>query len=256
MSFEFATLLLIIMLSLLVVRAGAVALTMTGLSLDSARFQALSAFSGVGFTTSESEAIVGHAARRRIISVLMLLGNAGLFSALGALIVGLGADRTDDTFRSLVFLILGCVVLLVLSKVRFLNRILNALLQRLFVGLRELRLYDYEEILHVDKGYSVYHIQVEAGSWLADQTLRELAMISEGVLVLSVLRASGETLATPGPHTCLRAEDVLLCYGREDDLKTLAGRPGGDAGQTCHQEAVERQRLFRAKESAEDLHSA
>ncbi|MDG1498867.1 MAG: hypothetical protein P8N31_01650 [Planctomycetota bacterium] len=220
MSFEFATLLLIIMLSLLVVRAGAVALTMTGLSLDAARFQSLSAFSGVGFTTSESEAIVGHAARRRIISLLMLLGNAGLFSALGALIVGLGADRTDDTFRSIVFLILGCVVLLFLSKVRFLNHILNALLQKLFVG------------------------------------LRELAMISEGVLVLSVLRASGETLATPGPHTSLQAEDVLLCYGREEDLKTLSSRPGGGTGNACHQEAVERQRLFRAKESAEDPHSA
>ncbi|MFT4709068.1 MAG: hypothetical protein ACI9D0_001038 [Bacteroidia bacterium] len=255
MSFEFATLLLIIMISLLVVRAGSVALTMTGLSQDTARFQSLSAFSGVGFTTSESESIVGHAARRRIISVLMLLGNAGLFSALGALIVGLGAERTADTMRSLVFLILGCVVLLILSRVRFLNHMINAVLQKLFVGLRELRIYDYEEILQVDKGYAVYHIQVEAGKWLADSTLRELAMISEGVLVLNVLRSNGETLATPGPHTCLRAEDVLLCYGREADLKTLASRPGGDEGNTCHQEAVERQRLFRAKESAEDLHS-
>ena len=185
----------------------------------------------------------------------MLLGNAGLFSALGALIVGLGSDRTDNTLYSIIYVILGCAVLLVLSKVRFLNRMLNAVLRKLFVGLRELRVYDYEEILQVDKGYAVYHIQVEAGSWLADRTLRELSMIAEGILVLSVLRSSGEALATPGPHTCLRTDDVLLCYGREEDLQTLGRRPGGETGQARHQEAVERQRLFRAKESAEDLHS-
>ena len=256
MSFEFATLLLIIMLSVLAVRAGAVALSMTGLSMDAAQFQSLSAFTGVGFTTSESESIVGHAARRRIISVLMLLGNAGLFSALGALIVGLGAERDEGSLNSLLFLILGCIVLLLLSKVRFLNRILNAFLQKMFEGLRDLHIHDYEEILQMNKGYSVYHVPVEPKSWLADSTLRELAMIGEGVLVLSVARANGETLATPGPNTCLRADDVLLCYGRETDLQSLSGRPGGHTGATAHTNAVERQRLFRAQESAEDLQSS
>ncbi len=252
MSPEFAALLLIILLSVLVVRAGAVALTMTGLATDSAHFQALSAFTGTGFTTSESESIVGHAARRRIISALMLLGNAGLFSALGALLVGLSREGTEDFIGSISLLILGIVLLLVLSKIAILNKALTHVLQLLFVRLRDLRIHDYEEILQVNKGYAVYHIPVDPGSWLADKSLRELAMISEGILVLSVDRAGGDTLATPGPNTCLHPKDILLCYGREKDLIALSGRTVGDAGDEQHQEAIERQRLFRAQESATD----
>ncbi|MBU3958657.1 MAG: potassium transporter TrkA, partial [Candidatus Omnitrophica bacterium] len=60
-------LLTIIVLSIIVVRFGAIALELTGLSPEIASFQAQSAFSGAGFTTSESETIVTHPLRRRII---------------------------------------------------------------------------------------------------------------------------------------------------------------------------------------------
>lgn len=49
------SLLTIIVLSITVVRIGATALELTGLSRDVAEFQAQSAFSGAGFTTQESE---------------------------------------------------------------------------------------------------------------------------------------------------------------------------------------------------------
>jgi hypothetical protein len=55
------SLLVVITISIAVVRMGSVALVMTGLSKDHAVFQAQSAFSGVGFTTTESESVVGHA---------------------------------------------------------------------------------------------------------------------------------------------------------------------------------------------------
>jgi len=41
------------------------------LSVEAAHFQARSALTGVGFTTSESELIVGHPARRRIVESLV-----------------------------------------------------------------------------------------------------------------------------------------------------------------------------------------
>ena len=47
------------------VRIATVGLTMTGVSKDLAQFQALSAFTGSGFTTEESEEIVNHPLRRR-----------------------------------------------------------------------------------------------------------------------------------------------------------------------------------------------
>jgi len=52
---ELATLLLLITLSMLIVRAGTIALQKTGLSREIAGFQDQSAFMRVGFTTSEAE---------------------------------------------------------------------------------------------------------------------------------------------------------------------------------------------------------
>ncbi|WP_419175988.1 hypothetical protein [Desulfosediminicola sp.] len=54
------SLLLVLASSILVTRIATVALTHTGLSRESARFQARSAFTGVGFTTNESEKVANH----------------------------------------------------------------------------------------------------------------------------------------------------------------------------------------------------
>ena len=79
--------LVVISLSLLVIRIASVALVHTGLSREAARFQAHSAFTGVGFTTSESEKIVSHPVRRRIVMTLMLFGNVGIVTAMSALLL-------------------------------------------------------------------------------------------------------------------------------------------------------------------------
>ena len=76
------SLMIIILFSIIVVRIGTVALEMTGLSREVARFQAQSAFTGTGFTTAESEHVVSHPARRRIIRILIFIGNAGVISAI------------------------------------------------------------------------------------------------------------------------------------------------------------------------------
>ena len=49
--------LLVIFVSFLIIRAAAVALMMTGMDEKKAKFQALSAFSGTGFTTKEAESV-------------------------------------------------------------------------------------------------------------------------------------------------------------------------------------------------------
>ena len=60
--------------SFIAVRVGAVAFHLTGLEWPLAKFQALSCFSGTGFTTKEAELITGHPKRRQIASILMVLG--------------------------------------------------------------------------------------------------------------------------------------------------------------------------------------
>ena len=74
--------LLVIFFSFLIVRAAAIALMMTGMDRKRAVFQALSAFSGTGFTTKEAESVVNNPLRRRIVSWLMILGNAGIVTVI------------------------------------------------------------------------------------------------------------------------------------------------------------------------------
>jgi hypothetical protein len=57
------TMLVAITVGLIITRVAAVVLTHTGISRDLARFQARSAYTGVGFTTTESERIVAHTRR-------------------------------------------------------------------------------------------------------------------------------------------------------------------------------------------------
>ena len=68
------SLLVTIALSLLITHIASMALTMTGLSRDLAKFQARSAFTGVGFTTNEAEKVVAHPVRRRILMLLAAVG--------------------------------------------------------------------------------------------------------------------------------------------------------------------------------------
>ena len=94
------SLLVVVALSLLITRIATVALTLTGLSQEVARFQARSAFSGVGFTTKESEQVVHHPVRRRIVLLLILLGNAGVVSVLASLILSF-SDLTAVSYTHL-----------------------------------------------------------------------------------------------------------------------------------------------------------
>ena len=65
------------------------ALMFTGLSLEAAGLQGRSTFSGVGFSTLESELIMNHPVRRKILMFLMLLGNIGIATVVATVIVSL-----------------------------------------------------------------------------------------------------------------------------------------------------------------------
>jgi len=122
------SLLLVVALSMLVIRIGAVAFTMTGLSEEISKFQALSAFSGAGFTTDEAETTVKTPARRRIVALLIRLGSAGVVTSIATLLLSfIGAG--EATSQRLLALVLGVVVLVGLAQSEVLNRVLTPLIE-------------------------------------------------------------------------------------------------------------------------------
>ena len=79
---EGGVILLFAVVWLLVYWWGSIALEATGMERRKARFQALSAMTGTGFTTGEAESVVNHPKRRRIVTWLILMGTTGVLTLL------------------------------------------------------------------------------------------------------------------------------------------------------------------------------
>jgi hypothetical protein len=250
--FALITLLSIVTVSFLVVRAGSVALTLTGLSTDSANFQAQSAFMGVGFTTQEAESVVAHPVRRKIIRILMLLGFLFMGSALASIITAFaGTNHTEWGMRAL-WMLLGIGAIFLLGSLQVVRNGLTRLLEKALTRFGAVEVRDYEELLRLSKGFSISTIQVEAGSWLAGNTLGELRLTDEGVIVLNVSREGGTAVAMPGVRTLVEPGDRLLCYGLEDDLTRLVDRPASYGGDVQREIAIHRHRARRSAEESVD----
>jgi hypothetical protein len=124
-----ASLLVVLTLALVITRIATVALRATGLSHDAAKFQARSAFSGVGFTTTESEDIVTHPARRRIVLTLMLLSSAGVVTALASLLSFASASGYRQAGARVAVLVAGLFLLWRISNSAWVDRHLSRLIE-------------------------------------------------------------------------------------------------------------------------------
>ena len=216
---------LIATVSLIIVRVGTTALMMTGIDRDTASFQSYSAFFGVGFTTNEAELVVNHPVRRRIIRDLILSGNIGLTSALATLIVTFVQTSGVVHVLGMIGLIAaGGLVVWVLARVgivtRALDRMIRATLQRAGV----VHALDYELLLRVRSGYSVSEMEIEPGCRLAGFKLKESRPADSGVVVLGITKKDGSFKGAPGPEDVVNVGDVLVFYGRDDDLSKIHAR--------------------------------
>jgi hypothetical protein len=233
------SLLIILTFSILVTKIATIALTHTGLSKESARFQARSAFTGVGFTTSESEKVVNHPLRRRILLLLMLLGNAGIVTAMSSLILTfVNAQDSGFLVFRIVLLCLGVVTLWAVASSKIVDRHLSNLISRFLKRFTRLNVQDYISLLHLAGEYRVSEMQVESKDWMADRTLSELRLRDEGILVLGITRTDGTFIGVPTGETPLKPNDSMILYGRASALKEIDQRRKGGYGDYKHRKAT------------------
>lgn len=218
---SFLALVVIVLVALLVVKIGSSALQLTGMSRSVARFQAASAFFGVGFTTREAEQVVSHPVRRKIILYLIIAGNIGLTSALATLLVtmmGSSERGLGMTFAWLGVIGLGILALALFFNLRFISgpvdRFMRATLER--AGMK--RIIDYDYLLNLRDGYCVYDGEIKEGHDWIGKELRQVRPADEGVLVLGIYRDKGEFVGAPKKDTIVEKKDVLMVYGRDEDV--------------------------------------
>jgi len=213
-------LIVFVSISYLVVSAGAVALEMTGMEKSEARFQALSAFSGTGFTTRQAELVVTHPRRRKIVMYLMILGNAGLVSVIATFVLSL---RKTTFFGPSVNLVITIIVLFVLYRIATHQTFAMRLTEKINRTLKEKLRFEkpvIQDLLQQADGYGLALLLVGPESKVAGKTLSESGFKDIDVMVLSIENDNG-VVPVPKANTVIQSGDRLTCYGKLENLRQI-----------------------------------
>jgi len=255
---EVISLLVVLVMSLIITRVATIALSLTGMTQEAARFQARSALTGAGFTTNESERVVTHPVRRRIILALMLIGNTGLVLGASLMVILLagGDGGLLDRWRQMALLLGGLVALYLVTRSRRVEQWMGRAIERVLARKTDVARRDYASLLRLGGDYRVVEMTVQEQDWMAGRTLSQLELPAEGVLVLGVTRQDGRFLGAPHGDTTLEPGDVVMLYGRGDVLAELDERRAGVGGSLRHAEQVAAQEKERAEEGSGDAEAA
>ncbi len=222
--FGILTFIFVVALSMFITKVGAIALTQTGMPRVKAQFQARSAFSGAGFTTSESESVVKHPLRRSIIMSLILLGNAGFVTAVSSVILGFSGQQMIEGWRSFVFLVIGLILLYLVKQSKRLDRLLEKIIIWFLGRFTRIKPMNFERIMTVMEDYEVSEVPVSENPGLAGNSLAELCLTRDGLLVLGIVCAHERYIGVPAGDYRIDPEDRLVLYGRNENIEALSKR--------------------------------
>jgi hypothetical protein len=213
-----ASVLFILAVSLLITRIATVALQLTGVSKANARFQARSAFTGVGYTTSEAEDVVSHPVRRRIVMLLMLLGNVGLVSLMSTVVVSFLAADESRLWSRAGLLAAGLLLLSLVARSKWIDRRLSSVISWALSRWTDLDTRDYVNLLHLADGYGVTEVMVQRGGVLDSISVVDAGLQKMRLQVLGVQRADGSYEGAPSADSILKPGDLVFFYGRNREV--------------------------------------
>lgn len=225
---------IVVSISFVVVRIGAIAFQLTGLDWELAKFQALSCFSGTGFTTKESELIVSNPQRRKIASVLIVLGNAGIVTLIATFANSLRPGNSGtkislpflkDFFPAeilpwvnLAVITLFILILYKLFTYSFFARRITSVLRKFVLKRQMVKAVTFEELLIATGGYGVSRITVNANSSILNKSLNDARLRSHDITVLAIVR-NHHTIPNPPADMTFIVDDELICFGRLENIQ-------------------------------------
>jgi hypothetical protein len=246
------TLIFVVALSMLVTKAATLALMHTGMSKERAKFQARSAFTGAGFTTNESEVVVKHPVRRKIIMLLILLGNAGVVTVISSLILGFTSqDSAFGAAGNIYLLALAAALFFLAARSNRLDRYLEKIINYFLDKYTDIRPKNFSRMMTVMEDYEVTEVDVRENEWLKGKCLSELKLTDEGLLVLGIIREDQTYIGVPRGRYEIEPKDRLVVYGKSDRVVALSERADPLAGKRSHADSVEEHQEELVEQDAE-----
>lgn len=210
----------IVFLSVVFARIGSVALRLTGLPVHVAQFQARSAFSGTGFTTDEANLVVNHPDRRRVISILMVLGNAGIVSTVSAIVLSYADfEATQENLIEEAIWLAGLVLAIwFVAFSKFVEHQMTRVIHYVLEHTTHLASDGVTSLLSLGDGYDVLVVDIGIGSSLDGRIFEEVKNSGITGVPLAIFHRDGTLLADPDDDTRLVAGDSLVVYGRPSEI--------------------------------------
>jgi Trk-type K+ transport system membrane component len=226
----------VLVASFIIVRIGAIAFQLTGLEWSLAKFQALSCFSGTGFTTKEAELVTSHPQRRKIATILIILGNAGLVTMIATVASALNPrqalwTRLSESFlpfsippeivpwvNLIIIVVAVYVIYRLFTNKRFVAR-LTRVLRTKIIKREFFKPVSFEELVVVTGGYGVTRIEVRQNSPLLNKTLVESELRKNDITVLAITRADS-TISNPSAGTKILLGDELISFGNLENIRS------------------------------------
>lgn len=212
--------LLAILISFLFIRASAIALMMTGLERRKARFQALSAFSGTGFTTKEAESVINHPRRRKIITLLMIVGNAGIVTVIVTATSSLATSQGYQLPINILILIVGVFLIYKIATYRKFTRKWENFIEKKLIKSPAFEEASTEDLLHFLEGYGLVKKIISTKSSLMGNSLAEGHLREKGVMVLGIERGKS-WIPIPKANEIIQDGDNIIVYGPLNVLRDL-----------------------------------
>ncbi|MCG8540505.1 MAG: TrkA C-terminal domain-containing protein [Clostridia bacterium] len=214
------TTILILLILTFVVEFFSIALKLTGLDLDKARFQVISIITNTGFTTMESELISQHPTRRKIAQILMLLSYVG-YAALIGLVVNIVQSKYEIIYIILSVIIVVLGVMFVLRNKPLVHKLENYIERILIKKMAKSKKYrTVEEVLKLNDEFGVAEFMIEEGSKLNGITLKESDLTDKYIQVLNVDRGN-HIIHFPKRDLIFKVGDKITVYGNLENIKEL-----------------------------------
>ena len=215
-----------------VIETFSVAFKLTGMATSKIRFQVASLFTGVGFTTNESELIVNDERRRKIAIVCIYTGHIfsvvimgliiNVFFSIGTL-VGSGAS-TEHTFTEWYFIVFyiasALFLLMVLIKIPPINRRFQKLLETIAINSsKKSRNTNIIAVLDLYGKHAIAEVVLnKIPEFAKEKSLIEMGLTKNfSINVLSIRR--GKRILEVTKDTMFSKGDVLVIYGLINDIK-------------------------------------
>lgn len=209
---------IIVVLAWVIIQGASIALMFTGMDRRKAGFEALSAFFGVGFTTRNSEEIVSHPERRKIITVLIVLGNGSIIAVISSL-VGTFATASLATVPIGLLVAAGFIIILWRIAVwRGWSQRIEKWVEHKLLKWRVFKEMKMLEMVQVEGDFVVGKVLAREGSDFVDKQLKELNLAHRGVLVLAINR-SGRLIRPPRAKNYIREGDILTVFGKRKQIE-------------------------------------